>query len=159
MGRQVVGRTAWSARVPLVPPSVKEINLLSDLGCPRSRSRPPGRACRLSRIARGAALAMLALPALAQAIDFARDVAPILEEQCLACHSATKAAGGLALIGRQALIDKKAIVPNKPEASPLYILAALPSTTAGAMPPGGPRLSAGKLATLKDWIAQGAPWP
>jgi formylglycine-generating enzyme required for sulfatase activity len=107
----------------------------------------------------GAALAMLALPALAQTIDFARDVAPILEEQCLACHSATKAAGGLALIGRQALIDKKAIVPNKPEASPLYILAALPSTTAGAMPPGGPLLSAGKLATLKDWIAQGAPWP
>jgi formylglycine-generating enzyme required for sulfatase activity len=95
----------------------------------------------------------------AQTIDFARDVAPILEEQCLACHSATKAAGGLALVSRQALIERKEVVPGKPEASPLYVLAALPSSKAGAMPPGGPQLIGDKLAVLKAWIAQGAAWP
>jgi formylglycine-generating enzyme required for sulfatase activity len=95
----------------------------------------------------------------AKTVDFAKQVAPILEEQCLACHSATKAAGGLALVSRQALLDKKTVVPGKPDASPLYVLSALPSSKPGAMPPGGPQLSADKLAILKAWIAQGVSWP
>ncbi|HUS07156.1 MAG TPA: c-type cytochrome domain-containing protein, partial [Bryobacteraceae bacterium] len=105
-----------------------------------------------------ALLASLNAPAQTK-VDFAGSVAPILEQQCLACHSAAKAAGGLAITGRQALLDRKVLTPGKPEASTLYTRAALPSTQPGAMPPGGPRLPDDQLAVLKNWIAQGAEWP
>ena len=75
--------------------------------------------------------------------DFRKDVAPILEQSCLSCHSAAKAAGGLALTSRKALLDKKAIVAGAAESSPLYTLSALGPGHAGAMPPGGPPLSPG----------------
>ena len=104
-------------------------------------------------------LAGACLAAGAQTVDFAKDVAPILEDHCLACHSSTKAAGGLALTSRQALIEHKAITPAKPDESPLYVLAAMASSKPGAMPPGGPRIPDAGLATLKAWIAQGAVWP
>ncbi len=103
--------------------------------------------------------ALLGVSCAAQNIDFAKDVAPVLVEQCLACHSAGKAAGGVALSSREVLIARKAIVPGNPEASPLYRLSALPSSQPGAMPPGGPRLPDDQLAILKRWIVQGAPWP
>jgi formylglycine-generating enzyme required for sulfatase activity len=95
----------------------------------------------------------------AEKVDFARDIAPILESHCAACHSAARAAGGLAIVSRRALVDKHALSPGKPEASPLYTLAALPSDRRGAMPPGGPRLSDPQLALLKRWIELGADWP
>lgn len=104
-------------------------------------------------------LTLAAIAACAQSIDFARDVAPVLERQCLACHSTTKAAGGVALTSREALIQRKVLVPGRPEASTLYTLAALPSDKPDAMPPGGPRMAGEKLAILKNWIAQGAVWP
>lgn len=91
--------------------------------------------------------------------DFKKDVAPILEQQCLPCHSATKAAGGLAITSRKALLDTRAVVPGKPDDSPLYQLAALPADRKGAMPPGGPRLPEEKLNVLRQWIERGANWP
>ncbi|MDQ6665458.1 MAG: SUMF1/EgtB/PvdO family nonheme iron enzyme [Acidobacteriota bacterium] len=87
-------------------------------------------------------------------VDFAKDVAPILELQCAGCHNAGKAAGGLAITSRQVLIAKKAVVPGEPESSSIYT-----STTRGTMPPGGRRLPAGQLAVLKNWITEGAEWP
>ena len=105
-------------------------------------------------------LIALTLTACAYAqTDFKKEVAPILEQQCLPCHSATKAAGGLAITSRKALLDKKAVVPGKPDDSPLYKLAALPPDRKGAMPPGGTKLPEDKLAILKHWIEQGAIWP
>jgi len=104
---------------------------------------------------------IFAIAAMAQSggTDFARDVAPLLESHCIACHSAERAAGGLAITGRQNLLDKHVLVPGKPEASSLYTAAALPSDKRGAMPPGGPHLSDAQLTTLKNWIAAGAVWP
>ncbi len=46
------------------------------------------------------------------------------------------------------------IVPKKPEESRLYLAA-----KSGFMPPGGPKLSASELETLRKWIAEGARWP
>jgi formylglycine-generating enzyme required for sulfatase activity len=108
----------------------------------------------------GGVAVWLAVAATANAaVDFAKEVAPVLQQNCLACHSAAKAAGGLAIVSRQSLLNKKAIAPGKAEASPLYLRSALPSDRPGAMPPGGPRLSEEKLAVLKTWIAEGAAWP
>ena len=92
-------------------------------------------------------------------IDFLKQVAPILEQNCVGCHSANKAAGALAITSRQALIDRKVVTPGRPDASPFYVRAALPSANPKAMPPGGPRLSDQQLATLKNWIQEGAEWP
>lgn len=103
--------------------------------------------------------AVATIAACAQTVDFAKDVAPVLEDHCLACHSPTKAAGGLALTSRQALIDRRALTPGNPEASPLYVLSAMSSSTQGAMPPGGPRIPDAQLVVLTNWIAQGAVWP
>ena len=91
--------------------------------------------------------------------DFKKDVAPILEQHCAGCHSAAKAAGGLAITSKKALLDKKAIVPAQPDASLLYKLAAMPAGRAGAMPPGGPRLPEAALDVIKRWIEKGADWP
>jgi formylglycine-generating enzyme required for sulfatase activity len=96
---------------------------------------------------------------LAYPQDFKKDVWPILEQNCASCHSATKAAGGLALTSRKSLLDKKVVVPGKSDDSPLYKLAALPAGRKGAMPPGGPRLSEDKLNVLRRWVEQGAVWP
>src|ERR1700732_1158186 len=104
-------------------------------------------------------LSLVAAGALAYPQDFKKEVGPILEQQCLPCHSAAKAAGGLALSSRKALLDRKAVVPGKPDDSPLYKLAALPPDRKGAMPPGGPRLPDDKLKILRRWIEQGAGWP
>src|SRR5260370_3844043 len=101
-------------------------------------------------------LVLTVIAAAARSQDFKKEVWPILEQNCATCHSATKAAGGLALTSRKALLDKKVVVPGKPDDSPLYKLAALPAGSKGAMPPGGPRLSDDKLALLKRWIEQGA---
>ncbi|MDQ2900803.1 MAG: SUMF1/EgtB/PvdO family nonheme iron enzyme, partial [Acidobacteriota bacterium] len=98
-------------------------------------------------------LIFIAAPAAAK-VDFAKEVAPILERHCVGCHNPAKAAGNLAIASRQALIANGAIVPGKPEASGIYT-----SSARGAMPPGGPRLPADQLATLKNWIAEGAEWP
>ena len=41
----------------------------------------------------------------AAAVDFNRDIAPILARRCLECHSATEQAGGLILTHAEALLD------------------------------------------------------
>ena len=92
-------------------------------------------------------------------VDFAAQVAPILEQQCVSCHGPTMAAGHLVVTSRAALLEGKAVVPGQPDSSPLYSLSALPSDQAGAMPPGGPRPSEEQLGVLKRWIEQGAEWP
>jgi formylglycine-generating enzyme required for sulfatase activity len=99
-------------------------------------------------------LALLATAGAVYAVDFTRDIAPLLEQNCVPCHSAAKPAGGLALTSRQATLTKNRIVPGKADASSFYLLAA-----AGTMPPGDPKLSPAKLAVLKQWIDEGAPWP
>jgi formylglycine-generating enzyme required for sulfatase activity len=105
------------------------------------------------------AAALLSPAAAFAAVDFGKDVAPLFESHCAACHSGERAAGGLAITSRQALLDKHVLQPGKPEGSTLYTLSALPSDKRGAMPPGGPRLSDAQLNTLKMWIAEGAVWP
>ena len=58
------------------------------------------------------------------AVDFVKDVQPILETNCVSCHSGEKAEGGLDLSTRSTAFasgsDSPAIVPYKPEESPLY---------------------------------------
>jgi formylglycine-generating enzyme required for sulfatase activity len=89
-----------------------------------------------------------------QKVDFQRDVAPILEQQCVSCHYAGNPNKHLAISSRQELIDRKVLVPGKPGESSFYT-----SIRDGKMPPGGSPLSAGEISLLSRWIEQGATWP
>src|SRR4051794_36790443 len=55
------------------------------------------------------------------AIEFNRDIRPILSENCFACHGPDSAArkADLRLDRRDVAVEKEAIVPNDPEASEL----------------------------------------
>ena len=98
---------------------------------------------------------------------FVRRVLPLLQDKCLACHGndEAKIKGGLDLRTRADLMlggdsDKPAIIPGKPDESPLILAVLRQSEDFEAMPPKEPdRLSAQQIDWLKEWITAGAPWP
>jgi hypothetical protein len=99
----------------------------------------------------------------AGAVDFHRDVKPILESQCYPCHQGSKVKGGLRLDDHAAALrggkaDGPALVPGRPADSPLF--QRITSTDAEEiMPAKGDPLPRKDIAVLKRWIAEGAPWP
>jgi formylglycine-generating enzyme required for sulfatase activity len=99
----------------------------------------------------------------AQTVDFAKQVQPVLEANCLVCHGAAQAAGGLRLNTKAAALKGgnrgPAIVAGQPEKSPLYTMIEVPPGQRGAMPPAGPQLSKAQRDTIRRWIAGGASWP
>ncbi len=105
-------------------------------------------------------------PAAAELL-FVRRVRPLLEDKCLACHGRDEAKikGGLDLRTRaEALFGgdstQPAIVPGRPEASPLLLAALRNHDDWEAMPPKeNEALSPAQLDWLRQWIAGGAPWP
>ena len=95
--------------------------------------------------------------ALLLAVDFEKQVAPLLEHSCLACHRPGLIAGGLRV--DTAADALKVIRPGQPQNSPLYTRTQLQAGKTGAMPPGGPALTAVQSEVLRAWIAEGARWP
>lgn len=108
----------------------------------------------------------LLLANAAPAVDFNREVRPILAQQCFACHGMDDHGrkGKLRLDLRDAALaggksGALAIVPGKPEAS--EIIARLLTTDEDEqMPPPHTKkvLSEKDKNTLKQWIAEGAPY-
>ena len=96
----------------------------------------------------------------ALAIDFAKDVAPILETRCVRCHSGEKSKGGLSLSTKSGFVkggdSGVIVVPGKPGESEIVRLV---SGIKPAMPAEGPPLSAREVAVLREWITAGAEWP
>lgn len=97
------------------------------------------------------------------AVDFERDVRPILADHCFECHAGDESSGGLKLdqpAGATVETDsgKAAIVPGHPEQSEL--IARITSADEDErMPPEGGRLSDKQIETLRDWIGSGAARP
>lgn len=98
-------------------------------------------------------------------IDFARDVRPLIESQCLECHNSKDARqnAGLNLetrrlamtTGRQAPV----IRPGDPKNS-LFIRALLfDAAHPVSMPPAPDKIWGARLKILKKWIRDGAEWP
>jgi formylglycine-generating enzyme required for sulfatase activity len=98
----------------------------------------------------------------ADAVDFNRDVRPILEGACVHCHGPEKAEGDVRLDSKAAAFegsgDNPGVTPGKPDDSSLYWTTALPQDDDLFMPPKKP-LAAAQIAVLKAWIEQGAAWP
>ncbi len=99
-----------------------------------------------------------------QPTEFNRDIRPIFAQHCTACHGGVKAAGKLSLIYRdKALAPAKSgerpIVPGDPGQSELMrrVLSKDPDEVM-PKPDHGPRLSDQNIATLRQWISEGAKW-
>ncbi len=96
------------------------------------------------------------------AVDFERDVRPIFEQHCYECHSGDEPESGLRLDIRSEALkggDQQGpdIVPGNSRASPLVQVLTTENRDQ-RMPPDAP-LSAEQIATIRDWIDQGAIWP
>lgn len=100
-----------------------------------------------------------------QRIDFVKDIQPILELNCVACHRDGHSKGGLRMDERELTFkggdSGAAIVAFRPKASSVYTSTTLGADDDGLMPPkakGGPMASE-KIELLAKWIEQGASWP
>lgn len=98
-------------------------------------------------------------------VDFVEDIQPILEFNCVSCHMLDNAEGGFRLDTREEALTSGDYAPNlipfDAAESALHFLTVLPEDDEGLMPPkdkGGP-LPKEQTDLLKEWIAQGAPWP
>jgi len=94
----------------------------------------------------------------AQAVDFAKDVYPVLQRTCFECHGHEVQKGKLRL-DTNAALQHKAIVAGKPEQSDLIRRVSLPKGDKEAMPKRGDHLKSAEIENLKAWIADGAKWP
>ena len=107
------------------------------------------------------AVGMLSGCCFAQPVDFVKQVAPLLEKRCLACHGAAVQTHGLRLDRRADALaggySGKVILPGNAEGSRLIRLVS--GREKIVMPPAGPPLSAAEVATLRAWIDGSAPWP
>jgi hypothetical protein len=128
---------------------------------PRSFSVRPVSCCALAALAIlfGDAL-IVGSPALAQPVDFSREVKPILARRCFACHGPESGEGGLRLDGReQALAELDsgllAIVPEDAGSSEL-IARVTAEDESLRMPPEGKPLSEHEVDVLRRWIDEGA---
>lgn len=94
-------------------------------------------------------------PALG-AVDYLRDIKPVLAQRCYACHGALKQKAELRVDTAAAL--RAAIEPGKPEASEL--IARLTATDEHErMPQEAAPLKPEQIAAISEWIAAGAPAP
>ncbi len=118
---------------------------------------------RINRVlSLGSAIFAIAFGASA-AVDFSRDIEPVLESKCMECHSTVKGApkAGLRLDTSEGILrgskKNKIIVPGKPDESLLYKLASLPKDDVDVMPPEGKGepLTPEQLNKLREWIAEG----
>lgn len=118
-------------------------------------------------------LIRLALPVLAasvsagaaeRAISFNDEIRPLFSKHCTACHGGVKAAGKISFVYRDKAIatgksGEPAIVPGKPEESELIkrVISTDPDDVM-PKPDHGPHLTQAEIATLTQWIQQGAKW-
>ncbi len=100
--------------------------------------------------------------AQSSAVNFERDIRPLLHARCVECHGPEKQKSGLRLDGKAAAMKGGAsgsvIVPGKSAESEL-VRRVSSADENEMMPPMGERLTAREVALLRAWIDAGAVWP
>jgi mono/diheme cytochrome c family protein len=104
-----------------------------------------------------------ALPTFAAPPDFKKEVQPILETNCVRCHTESKVKGGLRIDTYERLMEggdtADAVVPGKPDESELLVRIHLRPIDEGVMPDEGQALTGEEVAILDAWVESGAKWP
>src|SRR5438132_10521134 len=94
------------------------------------------------------------------AVDFRRDVQPILKQFCIECHGPSQQMHGFRLDRRRDAMRGGMtinIIPGSSESSRLY-LKLLSNKYGPQMPTTGP-LAPEQIEVIKAWLDQGAEWP
>ncbi len=109
------------------------------------------------------ALGFLAWTAIANAVDFRRDIRPILASRCYDCHGEQRPKGGLRLTTRANALkggesETPAFVAGQSAKSEL-LLRVTSHDKDDVMPQKGDRLTAREVELLRQWINAGAEWP
>jgi ankyrin repeat protein len=90
-------------------------------------------------------------------VDFAKDVQPILRQNCVGCHGPVQQSSGFRLDRKSEVISRRGVLPGNVENSLLFFR--ITGNQYGMqMPPTGP-LRPEQIKTIKTWIEQGADWP
>ncbi|HEU0007842.1 MAG TPA: PSD1 and planctomycete cytochrome C domain-containing protein, partial [Terriglobia bacterium] len=102
------------------------------------------------------------LPAPAsRAVEFAKDIQPILASRCVQCHSSKNIMGGLRLDSTKALaggLSGKVILPGK-SAESLLVKMIGGQIEGKRMPMTGDPLTDEQVGLIRRWIDDGAWWP
>jgi hypothetical protein len=100
-------------------------------------------------------------PAEPSAVDFLRDVKPILAQRCFRCHSSLKEESSLRLDSVGAILKggELGTIVVAGKSSESRIIEAVERRGDLKMPPEGEPLTAAQIATLKAWIDAGAQPP
>ena len=97
------------------------------------------------------------------AVDFEKDIRPILEENCWHCHGEDEQESGLRLDKRAMMLrggdyGLPTLVPGHPEKS--YLIEVVEHRDPDmAMPTDGDKLPEQQIELLRQWITEGAQWP
>ncbi|MCB1226472.1 MAG: DUF1549 domain-containing protein, partial [Verrucomicrobiales bacterium] len=97
------------------------------------------------------------------AVDFEKDILPILEDRCIDCHGPDKEKSGLRMDRRPVMLrggdsGTPTVVPGDPEAS--YLIDVVTGKDPDMqMPPKGDPLTSGQIESLRQWITEGAVIP
>lgn len=116
-------------------------------------------------VATAAPAAVAPVPATKVAINFERDIQPLLESKCLECHNPDKVKGDLLMHTAQSLLkggdNGAGLVVGQPDASEIVKRVVLPADHDDVMPPkkSGAPLTADQIRVLKQWVQEGAKWP
>jgi hypothetical protein len=105
------------------------------------------------------AIATISLPPARAAVDFLRDIRPILETSCVECHAYGRSQGDFSLEDRMSMLSHtSAVLPGDAGGSRLLALVRGDDPDL-VMPFRGPRLSDNEVALLEAWLREGALWP
>jgi len=105
---------------------------------------------------------LLSAACLSAAVDFDREIRPILQDRCVECHGPKKVKANLRLDARPHAFkggeSGPAFVAGDPSKSPVY--ERITTTDEDLkMPPKGEPLTAAQVEKVRQWIAEGAVWP
>ena len=98
------------------------------------------------------------------AVDFDKQIAPLLMRRCIECHGPKEQKGDLRLDSKAAVFpaggeDDWVAKPGKPDDSELIRRIGLPLDDEDIMPNKGEPLTKPQQELLRQWIAEGAVWP
>ncbi len=117
----------------------------------------------LSRISRIACLIVaVVITNSGEAVDFERDLKPVLEAKCLSCHNPNNKKGDLSMstIAEIRAYEDELLIPGKHSDSLLHqVTISLEEGEDPEMPKKGEALSESEAKLLADWIDAGATWP
>ena len=101
---------------------------------------------------------ILGLNGRAEKVDFAKSIQGVFEARCIDCHGPKKQKADLRLDSEEGALAE-VVKPGKSGESKLYKYISLPADHEDIMPPKGDPLTKVQIASIKQWIDEGANWP